>query len=198
MHRRDFGSYSHPKEFWGDGVKNRVNSKGKILSARGSQAGHTCDTASRRTVSPNTPTELFRPIVVKQNRTMSAVETRKQLSMMCGSEFQEMQNNLVCPPPPPPPQSVFSGQWGCSKDGSVLDSTHVRADRPKDTSACSVTPTSFGQAGFISCGRQPSLMADLELYDIALERSWSRGGTSNLRPICRSRGHRMFRCLMVC
>ena len=29
MHRLDLGLHSHPKEFWGNGVKNQVNSKGK-------------------------------------------------------------------------------------------------------------------------------------------------------------------------
>ena len=32
MHRLDLGLYSHPKKFWGNGVRNHVNSKGKILS----------------------------------------------------------------------------------------------------------------------------------------------------------------------
>ena len=29
MHRLDLGLYSHPKEFWGNGVRTHVNSKGK-------------------------------------------------------------------------------------------------------------------------------------------------------------------------
>ena len=32
MHRLDLGLYSHPKEFWGNGVRSHVNSKGKIPS----------------------------------------------------------------------------------------------------------------------------------------------------------------------
>ena len=31
MHRLDLGLYSHPKEFWGNGFRTHVNSKGKIL-----------------------------------------------------------------------------------------------------------------------------------------------------------------------
>ena len=29
MHRLDIGLCSHPKEFWGNGARNHVNSKGK-------------------------------------------------------------------------------------------------------------------------------------------------------------------------
>ena len=32
MHRLDLGLYSHPKEFWGNGVRNIVNSRRKIPS----------------------------------------------------------------------------------------------------------------------------------------------------------------------
>ena len=32
VHRLDLGLYSHPKGFWGNGVKTHVNSKGKIPS----------------------------------------------------------------------------------------------------------------------------------------------------------------------
>ena len=32
VHRLDLGLYSHPKEFWGNGVKTHVYTKGKIPS----------------------------------------------------------------------------------------------------------------------------------------------------------------------
>ena len=32
VHRLDLGLYSHPKEFWGNGVRTHANSKGKIPS----------------------------------------------------------------------------------------------------------------------------------------------------------------------
>ena len=51
VHRLDLGLYSHPKEFWGNGVRTHVNSKGKIPSTRGSEV-RTCHAASCRTVSP--------------------------------------------------------------------------------------------------------------------------------------------------
>ena len=35
MHRLNLGLYSHPKEFLGNGVRARVNSKGKIPSTGG-------------------------------------------------------------------------------------------------------------------------------------------------------------------
>ena len=50
--RLDFGLYSHSREFWGNGVRTHVNSKGKIPSTRGSEEGQTCNSASCRTVSP--------------------------------------------------------------------------------------------------------------------------------------------------
>ena len=32
VHRLELGLYSHPKEFWGNGVRTHVNSKGKIIT----------------------------------------------------------------------------------------------------------------------------------------------------------------------
>ena len=32
-HRLDLGLHSHPKEFWGNGARTHVNSKGKISCA---------------------------------------------------------------------------------------------------------------------------------------------------------------------
>ena len=52
VHRPDLSLYSHPKEFWGNRVRNHVNSKGKILSTRSLEEDQTCDTASGRTASP--------------------------------------------------------------------------------------------------------------------------------------------------
>ena len=52
VHRLDLCLYSFPKEFWGDGVRTHVNSKGWIPSIRGSGECRTSDTASRRTTSP--------------------------------------------------------------------------------------------------------------------------------------------------
>ena len=52
MHRLDLGLYSHLKEFWGNGVRIHVNSKGKIPFARNSEEDRTRNTASSRTVSP--------------------------------------------------------------------------------------------------------------------------------------------------
>ena len=34
VHRLDLSLYSHPKEFWGNGVRTHVNSMGKISSTR--------------------------------------------------------------------------------------------------------------------------------------------------------------------
>ena len=51
-HRLDLDSYSHLKEFWGNGVRNHVNSKGKIPSTGGSEEVQTHYAASGRTASP--------------------------------------------------------------------------------------------------------------------------------------------------
>ena len=59
-HRLDLGLYSHPKEFWGNGVWTHVNSKGKIPST---------EKCAQRSIEPTAlwqraqalPTELFRP-----------------------------------------------------------------------------------------------------------------------------------------
>ena len=47
VHRLDFGLYSHPKEFWGNGVGTHVNSKGKIPS--------TGKNSPQRRIEPTTP-----------------------------------------------------------------------------------------------------------------------------------------------
>ena len=50
--RLDLGLYSHPKEIWGNGARNHVNSKEKIPSTGGSEEIWTCDAASHRSESP--------------------------------------------------------------------------------------------------------------------------------------------------
>ena len=52
VHRLDLSLCSHLKEFWGNGVRNHANSKGKIPFTGGSEEAWTCDAESRRTVSP--------------------------------------------------------------------------------------------------------------------------------------------------
>ena len=50
-----------------------------------------------------------------------------------------MSNTLVEP-------SIWSlAKWALAKDGGVLDSTDVRADRPKDTSGHSAAPQTTGR-----------------------------------------------------
>ena len=52
--RLDLGIYSHPKEFWGNRVRNFVNSKGEKTSTGGSEEVRTRDAraASHRAASP--------------------------------------------------------------------------------------------------------------------------------------------------
>ena len=52
VHRLDLGLDSHPKGFWGNGVRTHLNSKGKIPSTGGSEEIRTRDAASRRTANP--------------------------------------------------------------------------------------------------------------------------------------------------
>ena len=55
MHRLDLGLYSHPKEFWGNGVITHVNSKGKnpLYQKKFSpEEDQTHKAAPSRTVSP--------------------------------------------------------------------------------------------------------------------------------------------------
>ena len=54
VHGLDLGLYSHPKDFGGNGVRNHVNSKGKIPSTGGSEEGRTHNTASRTTANQHT------------------------------------------------------------------------------------------------------------------------------------------------
>ena len=60
VYRLDLSLCSHPEEFWGNGVWNHVNSKGKIPSRlRGGSNPQRCIMQDRK---PNTlPTELFQP-----------------------------------------------------------------------------------------------------------------------------------------
>ena len=48
------GLYSHPKEFSGNGVRNHVNSKGKIPTTGGSEEVGTRDATSLRTARTRT------------------------------------------------------------------------------------------------------------------------------------------------
>ena len=52
VHRLDLGLYSHPKEFLGNGVRTRVNSKGKITSTGGAEEDRTRSPTLSTTASP--------------------------------------------------------------------------------------------------------------------------------------------------
>ena len=64
VHRLDLHLYSHPKEFWGNGLRIHVNSKGKIPSTgkillRGGSHLQCCITQDSQ--SNTLPTELLQP-----------------------------------------------------------------------------------------------------------------------------------------
>ena len=72
MHRLDLGLYSHPKEFWGDGVRTHVGSKGKIPSTGkfSPEEDRSHNVALSRTASP--VIELNRPGFLLLVRQMEA------------------------------------------------------------------------------------------------------------------------------
>ena len=51
VHRLHLGLNSHPKEFFGNGVRTHVNSKGKIPFTRSTGEHRTHDAGSRKTAS---------------------------------------------------------------------------------------------------------------------------------------------------
>ena len=65
MHGLDLGLYSHLKEFWGNGVRNHVNSTRKIPSTGHSEEGQTCNATSRWTASPTHHQHYSVPLCTK-------------------------------------------------------------------------------------------------------------------------------------
>ena len=57
VHRLDLGLYSHSKEFWGNGVRTHVNSKGIIHS--------TGKKSPQRRIEPTTLHQLYRKILLR-------------------------------------------------------------------------------------------------------------------------------------
>ena len=75
VHRLNLGLYSHPNEFWGNGVRARVNSKGKkspyrINSPKRKNGSH--DTASSRTASPT----YYQEVIPAPFTSSTSVSTR--------------------------------------------------------------------------------------------------------------------------
>ena len=61
VHRLGLGLYSHPKEFWGNGVRTHVNSTGKNPLYQKLRGGSNLRRCITQDSEPNTlPTELFR------------------------------------------------------------------------------------------------------------------------------------------
>ena len=86
VHRLDLSLYSHLKEFWENGARNHVNSKGKVPSNIGSEEVQTRNTVKHK---PNTlPAKLFQPLA---------------FDWPCGLQPRSKVKNYAPPPPPPPP-----------------------------------------------------------------------------------------------
>ena len=75
MHGLDLGLYSHPTEFWGDGVRTHVNSKGKILSTRkfSSEEDRTHGAASSKTAIPTHYQRAIPAPILKFERESTSV-----------------------------------------------------------------------------------------------------------------------------
>ena len=96
---------------------------------------------------------------------------------------------------PPMAESLVPGQQGSGKNGDVLDSTDVTADRPKNTSGHSAAPQTKGRKDSLAAaGTLPR--GQTRIFITAQEGSWSRGGIPDKRPIRRSRRHGTSRCLI--
>ena len=79
VHRLDLGLYCYPKELWGTGVRNHVNSTGKNPLYRRLRGGSTPRPCITQDSELNTlPTELFRPPDRK---------TDPHLPSQCGSTY---------------------------------------------------------------------------------------------------------------
>ena len=83
VHRLDLGLYSHPKEFWGNGVWTHVNSKGKIPST-GKCPQRSIEPATLWQRAQALPTELFRPL--KRFKVFIYYDTSQQIQTMVYSE----------------------------------------------------------------------------------------------------------------
>ena len=80
--------------FGGNGVRTHANSKGKIPSSRGSEEDWTHNTASHRTVGPNTlPTGLFQPPKVCPMLTVFALRDG-QMDGQLPSEWKRQNSSM--------------------------------------------------------------------------------------------------------
>ena len=97
VHRLDLSLYSHLKEFWENGARNHVNSKGKVPSNIGSEEVQTRNTVKHK---PNTlPAKLFQPLA---------------FDWPCGLQPRSKVKNYAPPPPPSPPAPPPSPKQDCS------------------------------------------------------------------------------------
>ena len=110
VHRLDLGLYFHPKEFWGNGVRTHVNSKGKIPSTGGSEEDGTRDAASGSTASPThyrlsysgprVHSDMFLLLVVGKG-SQRQVAHQNELGLLSEVEFGSQASlcTVACPSP---------------------------------------------------------------------------------------------------
>ena len=89
VHRLDLSLYFHPKEFWGNGVRTHVNSKGKIPSTKKFflRGGLNPQCCIKQDSEPNT------------------------LPMSCSGPHLHQLSVYAPPPPPPPPFFFLAHYW---------------------------------------------------------------------------------------
>ena len=90
MHRLDLDLYSHPKEFWGNGLKTHVNSKGKNPSYGKNSPQRRIETTTLHPAgqrAQHTTSELFRPPMLDTNPARDRKEQEKE-GTTTGSDVQ--------------------------------------------------------------------------------------------------------------
>ena len=76
VHRLDIGLYSYSKEFFENGVRTHVNSKGQIPFTSSSEEDRTHDTSSRRTVAQHTSDLSYSSTATKRSNQLSTAAKR--------------------------------------------------------------------------------------------------------------------------
>ena len=124
----DLGLYSHPKEFWGNGVRAHVSSKGKIPSSGKISPQRRIEPTTLRQAgqwAQHTTNELFRPpIVTLNNSTMYNVGKAAQVA----AEMNSYEISLF---------GLFETRWThsgqvrlFSDETTILDTGHEEEDAP--------------------------------------------------------------------
>ena len=98
VHRLNLSLYSHPKDFWGNGVRTHVNSKGNIPVTGRSEEDQTCNPASCTTVSPtHNPLSYSCPESTLTLRSSYTLMSKRDVSASGGRRADSSLGNLCKP-----------------------------------------------------------------------------------------------------